>query len=34
VDEYEPGTWGPEEADQLIADGSWSNPFRRGRRPR
>jgi len=34
VYEYEPGTWGPEEADQLIADGSWSNPFRRGRRPR
>jgi glucose-6-phosphate 1-dehydrogenase len=34
VYEYEPGTWGPEEADQLIADGSWSTPFRRGRRPR
>jgi glucose-6-phosphate 1-dehydrogenase len=33
VYEYEPGTWGPEEADQLIADGVWSNP-RRGRRPR
>jgi glucose-6-phosphate 1-dehydrogenase len=25
--EYEPGTWGPEEANQLIAgDGSWSEP--------
>jgi glucose-6-phosphate 1-dehydrogenase len=25
--EYEPGTWGPEEADQLIgADGPWSVP--------
>jgi glucose-6-phosphate 1-dehydrogenase len=34
VYEYEPGTWGPEEADQLIADGVWSNPPRRGRRPR
>jgi glucose-6-phosphate 1-dehydrogenase len=34
VYEYEPGTWGPEEADQLIAGGGWSNPFRRGRRPR
>jgi glucose-6-phosphate 1-dehydrogenase len=34
VYEYEPGTWGPEEADQLIADGVWSNPTRRGRRPR
>jgi glucose-6-phosphate 1-dehydrogenase len=34
VYEYEPGTWGPEEADQLIADGGWSNPSRRGRRPR
>jgi glucose-6-phosphate 1-dehydrogenase len=31
---YDPYTWGPEEADQLIADGGWSNPFRRGRRPR
>jgi glucose-6-phosphate 1-dehydrogenase len=34
VYEYEPGTWGPEEADQLIADGVWSSPARRGRRPR
>src|SRR6266511_454585 len=32
--EYEPGTWGPEEADQLRTDGGWSNPTRRGRRPR
>jgi glucose-6-phosphate 1-dehydrogenase len=24
--EYDPGTWGPEEADQLVADGGWSNP--------
>jgi len=27
VVEYEPGTWGPEEADGLIgADGPWRNP--------
>jgi glucose-6-phosphate 1-dehydrogenase len=27
--EYEPGTWGPEEADQLIAgDGTWAVPSR------
>jgi glucose-6-phosphate 1-dehydrogenase len=27
--EYDPGTWGPEEADQLIAgDGTWSVPSR------
>jgi glucose-6-phosphate 1-dehydrogenase len=32
--EYEPGTWGPEEADQLVGDGGWSDPVRRGRRPR
>jgi glucose-6-phosphate 1-dehydrogenase len=32
--EYEPGGWGPEEADQLLADGGWSNPAPRGRRPR
>jgi glucose-6-phosphate 1-dehydrogenase len=32
--EYEPGTWGPEEADQLVGDGGWSDPARRGRRPR
>jgi glucose-6-phosphate 1-dehydrogenase len=31
--EYEPGTWGPGEADQLIADGTWSDPAR-GRRQR
>jgi glucose-6-phosphate 1-dehydrogenase len=33
---YEPGSWGPEEADQLnIADGGWSEPARGGgRRPR
>jgi glucose-6-phosphate 1-dehydrogenase len=25
--EYEPGTWGPPEADRIIADGSgWHNP--------
>ena len=25
--EYEPGTWGPDEADQLIGeDGPWSEP--------
>jgi glucose-6-phosphate 1-dehydrogenase len=25
--EYEPGTWGPEEADQLVAaDGGWTEP--------
>ena len=34
VYEYEPGTWGPEEADQLIADGVWSDPPRQGRRSR
>jgi glucose-6-phosphate 1-dehydrogenase len=32
--EYEPGGWGPEEADQLIGDGGWSNPTGGGRRPR
>jgi glucose-6-phosphate 1-dehydrogenase len=26
--EYDPGSWGPEEADQLVADGGWSNPRR------
>jgi glucose-6-phosphate 1-dehydrogenase len=26
--EYDPGTWGPEEADQLVTDGGWSNPAR------
>jgi glucose-6-phosphate 1-dehydrogenase len=31
--EYEPGSWGPEEADQLIADGAWSDPAL-GRRQR
>jgi hypothetical protein len=30
---YEPGTWGPEEADQLIGEGGWSNPAGRERRP-
>ena len=25
--EYEPGTWGPSEADKIISDGSgWHNP--------
>jgi glucose-6-phosphate 1-dehydrogenase len=24
--EYEPGSWGPQEADQLVADGGWSDP--------
>ena len=25
--EYDPGTWGPEEANQLVAgDGGWSEP--------
>jgi glucose-6-phosphate 1-dehydrogenase len=32
--EYEPGTWGPEEADQLVGDGGWSDPTGGGRRPR
>jgi glucose-6-phosphate 1-dehydrogenase len=31
--EDEPGTWGPEEADQLVGDGGWSNPPGRERRP-
>jgi len=27
VYEYEPGTWGPVQADQIIAgDGGWHNP--------
>jgi glucose-6-phosphate 1-dehydrogenase len=27
VHEYEPNTWGPVEADQIIADdGGWRNP--------
>lgn len=26
VREYEPGTWGPEEADKLIAPGRWNEP--------
>jgi glucose-6-phosphate 1-dehydrogenase len=33
VYEYEPDSWGPEEADRLIGEGGWSNPARRGRRP-
>ena len=24
--EYDPGTWGPEEARQLVPDGGWSDP--------
>jgi len=32
--QYQPGTWGPEEADQLLADSGWSNPARRGHRLR
>jgi glucose-6-phosphate 1-dehydrogenase len=34
VYEDEPGTWGPEEADQLIGEGGRSNPAGRERRPR
>lgn len=34
VYEDEPGTSGPEEADQLIGEGGRSNPARRERRPR
>jgi glucose-6-phosphate 1-dehydrogenase len=30
--EYEPGTWGPDEADQLVAGGSWSDPAPAGSR--
>ena len=26
VHEYEPGTWGPAEADALIGDGDWHAP--------
>jgi glucose-6-phosphate 1-dehydrogenase len=26
VHEYEPGTWGPPQANQLIAGGSWHDP--------
>jgi glucose-6-phosphate 1-dehydrogenase len=26
VYEYEPGTWGPPQADQLLAGGKWHNP--------
>jgi glucose-6-phosphate 1-dehydrogenase len=26
--EYDQGTWGPEEADQLVAGSGWSNPTR------
>ena len=27
VYEYEPGTWGPKEADRIVADvGGWHNP--------
>jgi glucose-6-phosphate 1-dehydrogenase len=24
--EYDPGSWGPEEARQLVPDGGWSDP--------
>jgi hypothetical protein len=34
VYEDEPGTWGLQEADQLVSDGGWSNPAGRERRPR
>jgi glucose-6-phosphate 1-dehydrogenase len=34
VHEDEPGSWGPEEADQPLGDGGWSNPAGRERRPR
>jgi glucose-6-phosphate 1-dehydrogenase len=34
VHEYEPGTWGPSEADALIApDGEWNNPTVNGKEP-
>jgi hypothetical protein len=33
VYEDEPGTWGLQEADQLVGDGGWSNPAGRERRP-
>jgi len=26
VREYEPGTWGPPQADTLIGEGGWHNP--------
>jgi glucose-6-phosphate 1-dehydrogenase len=26
VHEYEPGTWGPPEADRLVGPGGWHNP--------
>jgi hypothetical protein len=32
--EDEPGTWGPEEADQFVGDGGWSRrPSQRSRPP-
>jgi glucose-6-phosphate 1-dehydrogenase len=28
VYQYEPGTWGPPEADRIVADvGGWHNPL-------
>jgi glucose-6-phosphate 1-dehydrogenase len=24
--QYDPGSWGPEEANRLLADGGWSDP--------
>jgi len=31
VHEYDPGTWGPIEADRLAADiGGWQNPAKAG----
>jgi glucose-6-phosphate 1-dehydrogenase len=26
VHEYEPGSWGPEAANQIVEDGKWHNP--------
>jgi hypothetical protein len=26
VHEYDPNTWGPAQADRIIADGEWHNP--------
>jgi glucose-6-phosphate 1-dehydrogenase len=26
VHEYDPNTWGPAEADRIVADGEWHNP--------
>ena len=27
VHEYDPGTWGPAEADRVAPDGGWHNPL-------